>query len=176
MAWTTPKTWSVGEVLTAANMNIHLRDNQLAEGPHLIARKASDESVISSTALQDDNELFTPSIAANEVWLLTLLLSAQTDAGGMKSSFSIPTSSTMQFSLYDATTGNGVQLARITATDGSTLTYLLGLTAPRLFRMETLFINAGTAGAVTFRWAQTSSNGAAAIVKANSTLWGVKLA
>ena len=27
MAWTTPKTWAVGEVLTAANMNLHLRDN-----------------------------------------------------------------------------------------------------------------------------------------------------
>jgi hypothetical protein len=27
MAWTTPRTWVVGEVLTAANMNTHLRDN-----------------------------------------------------------------------------------------------------------------------------------------------------
>lgn len=27
MAWTTPKTWSVGEVVTAANMNAHVRDN-----------------------------------------------------------------------------------------------------------------------------------------------------
>ena len=27
MAWTAPKTWSVGEIVTAANMNLHLRDN-----------------------------------------------------------------------------------------------------------------------------------------------------
>lgn len=27
MAFTTPKTWSVGELVTAANMNTHLRDN-----------------------------------------------------------------------------------------------------------------------------------------------------
>jgi len=27
MAWTTPKTWNVGEVLTASNMNSQLRDN-----------------------------------------------------------------------------------------------------------------------------------------------------
>lgn len=27
MAWTTPKTWTVGEVVTAANMNTHVRDN-----------------------------------------------------------------------------------------------------------------------------------------------------
>lgn len=27
MAWTTPKTWAVGEILTAANMNLYQRDN-----------------------------------------------------------------------------------------------------------------------------------------------------
>lgn len=30
MAWTTPKTWTVGEVLTAAGLNTHLRDNDIA--------------------------------------------------------------------------------------------------------------------------------------------------
>lgn len=27
MAWTAPRTWIVGEVVTAANMNLHVRDN-----------------------------------------------------------------------------------------------------------------------------------------------------
>lgn len=27
MAWTPPKTWAVGELLTASNFNIHIRDN-----------------------------------------------------------------------------------------------------------------------------------------------------
>jgi hypothetical protein len=27
MAWSTPKTWAAGEVLTAANLNLYLRDN-----------------------------------------------------------------------------------------------------------------------------------------------------
>jgi hypothetical protein len=27
MPWTTPKTWAAGEVLTAANLNLYLRDN-----------------------------------------------------------------------------------------------------------------------------------------------------
>jgi len=30
MAWTAPRTWTVGEVVTAAIMNTHVRDNQLA--------------------------------------------------------------------------------------------------------------------------------------------------
>lgn len=33
MAWTAPKTWTVGEVLTAANLNLHLRDNLNALAP-----------------------------------------------------------------------------------------------------------------------------------------------
>ncbi|MGH2374564.1 MAG: hypothetical protein ACRDIC_14005 [bacterium] len=32
MPWTNPKTWSVGELVTAANMNTHVRDNELALG------------------------------------------------------------------------------------------------------------------------------------------------
>ena len=30
MAWTAPKTWVVGEAMTAADINAHLRDNMLA--------------------------------------------------------------------------------------------------------------------------------------------------
>ncbi len=32
MSWTAPKTWAVGEVVTATNMNTHLRDNLKAIG------------------------------------------------------------------------------------------------------------------------------------------------
>ena len=30
MTWTAPKTWAVGETVTAANVNLHLRDNMKA--------------------------------------------------------------------------------------------------------------------------------------------------
>lgn len=32
MAWTTPRTWVAGEIVTAANMNTHVRDNLKAIG------------------------------------------------------------------------------------------------------------------------------------------------
>lgn len=32
MAWTAPRTWVTGEVLTAALLNLHLRDNLLSTG------------------------------------------------------------------------------------------------------------------------------------------------
>lgn len=33
MAWTTPRTWTTGEIVTAANMNTHVRDNLLETAP-----------------------------------------------------------------------------------------------------------------------------------------------
>jgi len=123
----------------------------------------------------NDDTLFTPSIAANEVWRLTLVHSIVTGAGGMKSAWSIPTSSTIQSILMGDGTIVPVQQARQTASDTSTVDYIANASVARLYVMEMLFINAGTAGAVTFRWAQTSASGTST-VKANSTLWGVKLA
>lgn len=49
MAWTSPKTWSVAETVTAANVNTHLRDNLnwLAnDHPRVSARRTS----VASTA------------------------------------------------------------------------------------------------------------------------------
>jgi hypothetical protein len=174
MGWTAPKTWSVGETLTAANFNTHIRDNQLAEGPHLIARKTSDQNTVSTTLANDDT-LFTPSIPANEVWRLTVVHSVITGAGGLKSSWSIPTSSELQMTLIGTGTAISVQHQRLTATDGASVDYITNATVARLFIMECLFINAGTAGAVTFRFALSTASGTSTM-KAQSTLWGVKLA
>ena len=34
MAWTAPRTWVTGEVVTASVMNVHVRDNLLALSTH----------------------------------------------------------------------------------------------------------------------------------------------
>jgi hypothetical protein len=54
MAWTAPKTWVVGEVLTAANLNVHLRDNLNAlngsgPGGFIRGKINSDGSIASGT-------------------------------------------------------------------------------------------------------------------------------
>jgi hypothetical protein len=154
-----------------------LRDNDRLAGPHLIARKTSDESVTSSTVLQDDNELFTPSIAANEVWQLKLYIRFQGATPSIKYSFSFPTGAVLDItSLYVDTGGTTwITATEATVTDGSVLT-ILGGTNPRLIPVEMLFVNSTNAGAITFRWAQNTSSGTSTIVKANSTLWGMKLA
>lgn len=52
MAWTTPRTWTSGETLTAANMNTHVRDNEnwLANDfPRCKATRAAAQSIADST-------------------------------------------------------------------------------------------------------------------------------
>ena len=55
MAWTTPKTWSVSEVLTAANMNTYLRDNTDWIGtshPHCRVYNSANISITTSGTAQ----------------------------------------------------------------------------------------------------------------------------
>jgi hypothetical protein len=63
MAWTTPKTWSVAEVLTAANMNTYLRDNTDWLGtshPHCRVFNSAAISIpnATGTALTFDSESY----------------------------------------------------------------------------------------------------------------------
>jgi hypothetical protein len=177
MGFTAPKTWSAGETLTAANFNTYIRDNQLSFGPHLLVRKTSDQSVTSSTTLVSDSALVTPSIAANEVWWFQLRIRVSGISGGdLKHTFSFPAGGTLDMtSTSNSATGSVyVQDDELTASDTPTQTAILDNT--KLVPVEVLYINAGTAGVITYRWAQNTSNATATTVKTNSTLWGVKLA
>jgi hypothetical protein len=62
MAWTTPASWSTNEVVTAAKMNTHVRDNIsfLGSPPGCSVRAAGPQSVANATevALTADTELF----------------------------------------------------------------------------------------------------------------------
>jgi hypothetical protein len=60
MAWTTPRDWTAGELVTEAIMDTHIRDN-LRSVMHVLAYKTSDEFVDSGTTgttLQNDDHLF----------------------------------------------------------------------------------------------------------------------
>lgn len=181
MAWTAPRTWAVGETLTAANFNTHIRDNLLAVGPHLIVRKPSDESVTSSTVLQDDDSLVL-TVAANEVWQFKYNLRYEGGTAGgsdLKISWSLPASGRVNaYAVVMNTAGNAFPLFwDITTTDASPgALQTNGGGVVRGATIEGWFINAGTAGNYTLRWAQNSSSATATKILANSTLWGVKLA
>ena len=48
MAWTAPRTWVTGEIVTSSNMNTHVRDNLLETAPAKVA--TAGEEVIADGA------------------------------------------------------------------------------------------------------------------------------
>src|SRR6266545_451259 len=147
MPWTTPKTWSSGETLTAANFNTHIRDNGDATW-HLIARKTTDESVTSSGVLQNDDQLLW-SVAANEIWIarMYLLFTAAT-AGDINVSWGFPASGVLYASAPGSLDAAGAvvsPLSKLTATDGTSINFF-GDAPEKLFMEDVLYINAGNAG------------------------------
>lgn len=177
MAWTAPRTWTDGELVTAAIMNPHVRDNLLAVGPHLIVRKTSDQSVTSSTVLVNDTALLF-AVAANEVWRWeqVILWNAAT-SGDLKWTYTWPAGATaIVQTVYPFDAAGSVPSIQNVITSGTAL----GLETQDVNLNITIFdghiTNAGTAGNVQFQWAQKISNGTATKVLTHSSLWAVKLA
>lgn len=181
MAWTAPRTWTDGELVTKAIMDPHVRDNFLAMGPHLIVRKTSDQSVTSSTVLVNDSALLM-AIAANEIWLTRwcLSFSAVQGSGDLKVAFTFPAGGEVGMTAPGADQTSAFTQGRFegttTPTTARAMAGPISSTARSFQVIEGVYINAGTAGNLQLQWAQNASNATATIMRANSTLWAVKLA
>ena len=170
MAWTDPRTWVTDELVTAAQFNTHIRDNLNTIDSHLIVRKTADESTTSST-LQNDDVLLTPSIGANEVWSLEWKLWIVTTAS-FKVAVTFPSGT---FSGAMDGDGDSIRAVGGTSSPTNSLSVVANVAAYGMpYSLKALFTNGATPGAVTLQWAITSAG--TVTVKANSTLWGVKLA
>lgn len=139
-----------------------------------IKRKSADESVNTTTTLQDDNDL-TVAIGANEEWAGTLYASvgSNTNLTGLKVAFTSPSGSSILYTAIIAGNvannvigGNGV--ASGTAIDATT-TVLTGSNNCNVVA-HVWVLNGGTPGNVTFQWTQSTSNGANTTVRKGSML------
>jgi len=182
MAWTqTIATAVTGEIAPASMWNA-VRDNFALVGPHLIVRKPSDEGPISSTTYQADNDLIAP-VGANEVWVFMLYTRwVTTGASNIKMQWTFPASAVMAAGQFIGrnTAGTVVDQANQTAT--SPLVFpasaeFAPTTATSGFvigPMWMMFVNGANAGNFALEWAPNAAINLT--LKANSTLWGVKLA
>ena len=177
MAWTAPRTWSDGELVTKAIMDPHIRDNFLAVGPHLIVRKPSDESVTSSTVEQADDHLILP-LLANEVWQFKFfIVYTGATAGDLKIRFTFPTSGDLRLMAIGTDTTDAVNVFFFSTTTSPSTSRTFGAEAAyRTISAEGVFVNGANAGNLALEWAQVASNATPTTIKANSTLWAVKLA
>ncbi|WP_369778829.1 hypothetical protein [Streptomyces sp. R33] len=156
-------TFYAGQRLTASLM---------ASTLPLTVIKAADESITSSTTIQDDNHL-TLAVAANATYLLegTLFYDGAFNAGHLKATFSLPAGATIFWAINAPATGGTAAYASDANTTGNLVagTYGTGgakTTASILGTVTT----AGTAGNLLLRWAQNASNATATTIYAKSWL------
>jgi len=182
MAWTETLTDAVtGEVALAA-WGDAVNANFAASGAHLIAKKPADEGPFSSTTFQADNDLIAP-VGANETWLFqfyTRWVSASGTADP-KMRWTFPASAVSATLDYTGRDSAGAWNDFQGGTDTSPFDPGFAFFSPNnnaygflIGPLTLMFVNGANAGSFALEWAP---NGAANLThKANSTLWGVKLA
>lgn len=161
-------TWLSGEVLTAAKMN--------AREPLAPVRKAADESLTSSIALQDDDELVVALAAGRSYRIEAHLLVSGNTAGDVTIAWTTTGSIALlgnRTCLGPATTPTAgttsadttMRAARAT-TLGTSVNY--GANSSAGYIRETFEVSCTVAGNLQLRWAQVVSNPAATIMSAGS--------
>lgn len=134
--------------------------------------KAADESVTSSTTLQDDNHLILPLLAGATYTVEGgLFYDGQFNAGNLKLTWSLPAAATIFWSPNAPAVGGAAAYASQAVTSGnlSIGTYGTGgsKTTASISATVTTF---GTAGNMTLRWAQDASNATPTTIYAGSWL------
>lgn len=134
--------------------------------------KGSDESVTSSTTLQNDNELFV-SVDANATYIFACYLNYEggtTGSGDLKFLWALPSGATMRYSvphvnassvtIIDTTYTELITVICRTNTAGT----LLGVT------MEGVLVTSSAAGTMQLTWAENTSDSTPTIIHAGSSL------
>ena len=209
MAWTAPRTWVTAEIVTAGNMNTHVRDNFLETGPakvttagdivyaigaNAFARlglgafaantqnqkyvtKSADESVTSSTTLQDDDDLLL-AVGTNEIWVVELVLIVKSNAAAdFKWAWTDPASATsIRWTIYRNTSGTLVADFG-DATASALAVSMASATVPYPVPMHEIVVieTAGTSGNLQLQWAQNTSDGTATQVLKGSHLRALQI-
>lgn len=134
-------------------------------------RKASNESVTSSTTLQNDDELkYAMAANTNYHFEISVLYTGAT-AGDIKFSINLPSGADLWASGIIPSGGTVSMFGPITSPLG-VISGLdaLGTTNPTMIFIRGVVMNGSTAGDLQFQWAQNASSGTATTVYAGSYL------
>jgi hypothetical protein len=177
MGYTVPGLAVDGAVAPASLWNDGVRTNFETATPHILVRKTADESVTSSTALQNDDHLFF-AMTANDVWYVRVglrVFDASASVADLKVAFTVPASATAALTTNHNKPGGGPVSRGAGTLVGSSEQFDISNT-DEWIEIYGLVMNAGTAGNFQMQWAQVVSNASAVTVKTNSCILGFKLA
>jgi hypothetical protein len=155
--------WSVGQVLTASDVNTWFVP--------LAAAKLTSQSVTSSTTLVNDADLVL-AVAANATYDFACQLFYIAAAGGdIKWTWSVPAGSGILYqNLHNEGGGTGLANACVANSDADTPTAAGGGSTTEAARMTGTMTTSSTTGNAQLRWAQNASSATATQVRAKSSL------
>lgn len=159
-------TWSVGQVLTADDVNNWLVPSAV--------RKGSDQSVTSSTTLVNDTALLLPVAATAAYYVLVTIIyqGAANGTGDLKWQWAVPSGTTIsgrQASYFTSGVGVGQSnLATFTQASVTVSGTNGGNTVP--LDMALTVLTSSTSGNLQLTWAQNTSSGTATTIKAGSAM------
>ncbi len=145
-------------------------------GRTLVAYKTADESVASSTSLQNDNHIFFTGLTPNAVYALNGFISytgmAGADAGGLSVDWTIPTGASLAWSRggYPGPPASATSSVDLVATNHSTVrtSGTFGTTTNVSLHPRGTLIMGANSGTLQMRWAQSVSNAVATTLRTGS--------
>jgi hypothetical protein len=173
---------SSGQVLTYNGTNVAWADaTATGVGSVKFARKTSDESLSSSTTLQNDDDLKF-SIGANETWEFDGYLDARSsyDDIHIKMAVKVPSGATIKFTAFalmdDGNDGDieGVDVVTSSGTATQELD-IHGNNKPSFIHFRGIVVNSSNSGDVQVQWAQESWDNHSITVKENSYIKGTRV-
>lgn len=176
MGLTNPSSSGGGGAPTTAEYWVAAADATLsAEKIMAVVRKASDETVNNSTAMQDDDALAL-AVGAADVWEIDAVLRYDSSAvADIKFGFTVPASGAISGENIGLNASDAANIATGDLTTAATRGGG-GAGTVRNCVIRAIYIGGGTAGNVTLRWAQNTAEATDTKVLANSVLIARKVA
>jgi hypothetical protein len=140
-------------------------------------RKTADESVTSSTTLQDDDHL-TFAIAANEEWTIQFLLTYGDvlTTTGIKMAVTTPSGATQRIFAHFVGNGGDAALAASVTVNTAFFSSTPSVSTQHVTTVNAWVLNGATPGNVTLQWAQNASSGTALTFKKGSFMQATRIA
>jgi hypothetical protein len=151
-------TWSVGQVLSAADVNNWFTP--------LAVVKPLAQSVTSSTTMVNDNDLVLP-VAASVTYEFRCFLNFTAATGGdLKWTWAVPAGAVLFYqTLHNEGGTTGLSNSTIAYSNGNTIQAAGGGGIVEAVRMDGTLVTSSTAGTLQLQWAQNTSSGTATIVR-----------
>jgi hypothetical protein len=138
-------------------------------------RKTADESVSSSTTLQNDDVLKIALAASDAVEFSGMLFVSSTSANpDIKVTFTVPSGATVRWFAEWFQSGSAYQNSGLVTASGTTATFMVAANTLGTVKFDGIVVNGSTAGDLQFQWAQNTSSSTAVKVEQRSFLIGSK--